>query len=137
MHLSLFTDLTLRTLVFLGVQQKQDPCQIVSSTRIAEFFGCSVHHLSKVLQTMRTEGWIRAHRGKEGGFTLDRPAGEYNIGEIARKLENQGDIFGKGHIACPHVAGCPLNREFLAAREKFFVHLDQFTLEYFVDNFPR
>ena len=67
--------LALHAMGFLALK-KDTP---VSNGEIAENFGVSENHLSKVLQRLGKAGLVRSSRGPRGGYLLNRPAEEINL----------------------------------------------------------
>jgi Rrf2 family transcriptional regulator, iron-sulfur cluster assembly transcription factor len=48
--------------------------------------GVSAAYTAKLLRVLRKGGFVTAARGKEGGYTLARPAGEIVIGDVMNAL---------------------------------------------------
>ncbi len=48
--------------------------------------GVSPAYTAKLLRVLRKGGFVKAARGKEGGYTLARPAGEIVIGDVMNAL---------------------------------------------------
>jgi Rrf2 family nitric oxide-sensitive transcriptional repressor len=82
-RLNLSTDYALRTLLYLGAR----PDQQVSSREVAEFYGISGDHLSKVVQHLSHAGYVRTGRGRSGGLQLGKPATEITVGKIVELFE--------------------------------------------------
>jgi len=53
---------------------------------IAGAEGVSQAYAAKILRALRKGGFAKAARGKEGGYTLARPAGEIVIGDVMDAL---------------------------------------------------
>ena len=124
MQLTLYTDYTLRVLVYLSLQ----PTKTVTISEIASFYAISRNHLVKVVHNLATLGYIHTTRGKGGGLRLAVDASQITIGEIVRKVEPNFDIvecFNAQHNKCVIEPLCALktalrqaNREFLAALDR-------------------
>ncbi|MBM4077197.1 MAG: Rrf2 family transcriptional regulator [Planctomycetes bacterium] len=82
MKLSLQTDYSLRTLMFLAMKPDR---QTVSG--IASFFQISEAHVGKVVHRLSKLGYVRSIRGIGGGLELVVPPEEISIGEIIRAIE--------------------------------------------------
>lgn len=54
--------------------------EIARGERIAE------PNTAKLLRLLRKSGFITAHRGQTGGYSLSRPAAELNLGEVLAAL---------------------------------------------------
>ena len=59
--------------------------------------GVSPAYCAKILRTLRKGGFVKAARGKEGGYTLARPAEQIVIGDVMDLLG--GRIFESGFCA--------------------------------------
>lgn len=84
MQLTLQTDFSLRTLIYLGLQPAG---QLSTVTEVAEAFHIPRNHLVKIAHRLGKEGFIDTVRGKNGGIRLARPTAEINIGELVRCIE--------------------------------------------------
>jgi Rrf2 family nitric oxide-sensitive transcriptional repressor len=82
MRLSLQTDYSLRTLMFLAVRSKR---QTVAA--VADFFQISQTHIGKVVNHLARLGYVRSIRGIGGGLELARSPDEITIGEVVRAVE--------------------------------------------------
>ena len=109
MHLTSFSDYTLRTLMYLALR----PDTLCTIDEIAVAYGISINHLSKVVHQSAQAGDIQTLRGQGGGLRLARRPETINIGAVLRRTELDREIapcFGAG-TACVHpaslrTAGC-------------------------------
>jgi len=134
MQLTLYTDYSLRVLVYLGL--KTDV--LVTISEIAENYGISRNHLVKVVHNLSSEGFIDALRGKGGGLRLARPAAKINIGDVVRHTEpnfNLVECFDKVDPGgCPITAMCRLKGGLRDAFRAFMAVLDEITLADVLEN---
>lgn len=100
MHLTRFTDLSLRVLIYLTHNERKG---LVTVTELAERFKWSRNHMVKVVHFMSTKNWVQTHRGRFGGLTLKMHPSEYKIGDIVQILEEQGEL-----IDCFEPTNAPL-----------------------------
>ncbi|MEO9781947.1 MAG: Rrf2 family transcriptional regulator [Sedimentitalea sp.] len=126
MRLTSFTDYGLRILMRLA----SDPDQVFSTTELAEEFGVSRHHLTKIMQKLAKVGIVQTRRGGGGGAILVRPPADLGLGEIVRILEE-----GKVLVECFETGGdcnldgrCGLKSRLRLAETVFLASLDRSTL---------
>jgi Rrf2 family nitric oxide-sensitive transcriptional repressor len=121
MRLSLQTDYSLRTLMYLATRPER---QTVAA--VADFFQISQTHIGKVVHHLARRGYIRSIRGIGGGLELARSPDEITIGEIVRAVE------GKVHLlecidmddVCVIQKHCKLRTVFDRAERIQFDYLD-------------
>ena len=133
MQLTLYTDYSLRVLMYLGLK----PQRIATITEIAESYGISRNHLVKVVHNLATQGFVTTTRGRGGGMTLARPPRKINIGDVVRHTEVNFDLvecFDKVNNTCPIAPACILKGALYEARKAFMAVLDRYTLEDVVEN---
>ena len=127
MHLTRWTDLSLRVLIYLTHNERKG---LVTVTELAERFKWSRNHMVKVVHFMSTKNWVQTHRGRFGGLTLKMHPSEYKIGDIVQILEEQGEL-----IDCfePHECAlakcCKLRSLLNEATRDFYSRLNTATLE--------
>ena len=83
MQLTQQTDYALRILMYAAAH----PERLVNITEIAELYGISRSHLTKIVANLASSQYLESIRGNKGGIRLNKPASEINIGEIIRRFE--------------------------------------------------
>ncbi|MDE3165284.1 MAG: Rrf2 family transcriptional regulator [Acidobacteriota bacterium] len=83
MKLSANEEYGLRCLVRLGYAGESGSITI---PEMSQAEGVSHASAAKILRALRKGGFVKAARGKEGGYTLARPAGEIVIGDVMECL---------------------------------------------------
>ncbi len=74
----------IRCLVRIGYAGERDASLTIPEISQAE--GVSAAYAAKILRVLRKGGFVKAARGKEGGYTLARPAGQIVIGDVIDAL---------------------------------------------------
>jgi len=136
MQLTLFSDYTLRTLIYLG----SHPGQTVPAAQIAEAFGASSDHLTKAAKWLSQRGLVTGVRGKAGGLLLSCNPAELRVGKLLRQTEPSVDLlecFNRASNTCPIAPACKLKQALFEAREAFFAVLDQYTVADLIENRPQ
>ena len=127
MQLTLFSDYSLRLLMYLGLKPKQ----IIPIGEISEAFGVSRHYMLKVMNELVQLGYIEAVRGRGGGVYLAKRPADVKLGKLIRRTEPEGgvlDCIDNKHADCPIVPACRLRKVFTEAQHEFYRVLDQYTL---------
>lgn len=127
MHITRYTDYSLRVLIYLAVNN-DGLCTIAD---IAKSYDISKNHLMKIVQDLNAKGYLLAIRGKNGGIRLNTEPGNINIGKLVREFENESKLvecFGNNN-QCVITPTCQLKLIFAKAMESFFSTLDEYTLE--------
>ncbi len=127
MQLTLYTDYSLRVLIYLGIRPEQQ----ATIGEIAESYNISRNHLVKVVHNLANLGYIKTLRGRGGGMVLALPPEEINVGEVVRRTEpnfNLVECFDKESNTCPISSCCALIMGLKVARKAFLEVLDGFTL---------
>ncbi len=83
MHLSRFTDYSLRILIYLGLQQDR----LVTIRCISESYGVSRNHLMKVVSLLTRMGYLKTRPGPGGGIQLAQPPVQINLANVIRNTE--------------------------------------------------
>lgn len=128
MQLTLFTDYSLRMLVYLGLR---GPGEVVAVQEISDAYGISRHYLLKVAQELARNGWIDATRGRSGGISLTADLRAITLGEVVRSTEPHVGVLDCIHRAdsdCVIHAPCRLRGILSEAQREFDRVLDRYTV---------
>jgi Rrf2 family transcriptional regulator, nitric oxide-sensitive transcriptional repressor len=128
MQLTLFTDYSLRVLIFLGVH----PDRLCTISEIAEAYRISGNPLMKVVNRLSSGGYIETVRGKGGGIRLSRPPKMINLGDVVRYTEDRFDVvesFNEERQDCPLLPAYTLRSVLADAHRNFIATLDRHTLQ--------
>lgn len=132
MRLTLHTDYSLRVLIYLARQEQ--PSTIAA---IAQFYGISHHHLTKVVQRLSAIGYVESSRGRGGGLWLAQNPAVINIGDVVRLTER--DLGIVECMSSDSVSGCRLESSCILkgvlgkALAAFLAELDKYNLADLVD----
>ncbi len=127
MQLTLYTDYSLRVLIYLGA----NPERLVTIGEIATSYGISRNHLVKVVHNLATREFIRTTRGKGGGMQLRKAPGDINLGDLVRRTEGGFELvecLNQITNTCPIAAVCGLKGFVSEALDAFIGVLDKYTL---------
>ncbi|WP_078596632.1 Rrf2 family transcriptional regulator [Evansella clarkii] len=128
MQLTIYTDYTLRVLMYLGAKPEGSRSNI---KEIAEFYNISSNHLGKVVYEMGKLGLIETVRGRNGGITLAKDPADIIIGKVVRHTENPINLvecFDAEKNACRISSACRLKGILNEALNAYLKVLDSYTL---------
>ncbi len=118
----------IRAVTYLaGLQDQEVP---VSAAEIGKLEEIPPYYLAKVMQSLAHAGIVRSTRGRDGGFTLARPAGEIHVLEIIEAIEvtsHWKDQCVLGHSECHEEVHCALHDYWQKCRESLMFHLGEVT----------
>ncbi|MFB9869628.1 Rrf2 family transcriptional regulator [Vreelandella sulfidaeris] len=126
MHLTRFTDYSIRVLIFLAVKGEERS----TINEIAETFDISRNHLMKVVQELSQKNYVTAIRGKNGGLLLTRDPATIVLGKLVREMEHGMELVECFHSdnACIITPSCQLQSILGEALTAFLSVLDRYTL---------
>ncbi|KAF0116382.1 MAG: Rrf2 family transcriptional regulator nitric oxide-sensitive transcriptional repressor [Rhodospirillaceae bacterium] len=134
MRLTVYTDYSLRVLIYLGTRTSR----LATSREIAEYHGISNNHLLKVVHRLGALEYIETVRGKNGGIRLARALHEIVIGSVIREMEYDMALVqckGAGAVPCRIEETCSLHPILDEALAAFLAVLDRHTLGDLVSSF--
>lgn len=127
MRLTSFTDFGLRALMRLALAEDQ----VFSTADLADEFGLSRNHLTKIITTLAQAGIVNTRRGAGGGVMLARPPSQIGLGEAVRILEaGQAlvECFAASGGGCTITGRCRLKARLRSAQAAFLADLERSTL---------
>jgi Rrf2 family nitric oxide-sensitive transcriptional repressor len=127
MRLTSFTDYGFRMLMRLA----SEPGRAFSTAELADEFGLSRNHLSKIMQKLAANDIVESRRGGGGGAVLAQPADQIRLGAVIRLLEEGQPLvecLSANGGACTIDGQCRLKVRLRAAEAAFLADLDRSTL---------
>lgn len=134
MRLTLYTDYSLRVLIFLAAKPKGERSTV---TEISESFRISKNHLTKVVHELGKAGFIETVRGRGGGIQLKVSPNLINVGNVVRQTEDDFQLvecFNRESNQCVLAPACQLKGVLQEALHAYLAVLDRYTIEDFVQN---
>ena len=122
------TNIAIRVLMYCAANNDR----LVTKSEVAERCNASENHLAQVVNQLGQLGYLKTHRGRNGGLELGRAAADIRIGEVFRAMEAPvplAECFADVDNTCPLVDACRLRIALADAAEVFYAHLDEVTLD--------
>jgi Rrf2 family protein len=101
-----------RLALFAVFQLAAEPRRQLAAADIAESFGISVNHLSKVLRTLGRAGLVEALRGAGGGYRFRGNPRRVTLLDVIELFEPVGATAGDQEPVWPSAEGRALRRVF-------------------------
>ncbi len=108
----------------------------VSLKSIAQRQNISVKYLEQIVTPLVRGGYLRANRGAQGGYQLNRPLDEYTVGMILRTIEGSlapVACIEEGAEACERQSQCVTVEIYRKIDEAIDQVVDHFTLKDLVE----
>ncbi|MGN7760017.1 RrF2 family transcriptional regulator [Paenibacillus sp. 22594] len=128
MRLTMYTDFSLRILMYLGAKEQSELSTIQD---ISDAYHISKNHLMKVSHELGQAGYIEAVRGRGGGIRLAKRPELINIGEVVRRMEDDFHLvecFNPAGNSCPITPVCGLKGVLGRALSAYLQVLSEYTL---------
>lgn len=125
MQLTMQTDYSLRTLMYLGTIPGRATIE-----NVAQLFGISVHHVAKVVNLLARRGYVRSIRGIGGGIELALRPDEIRLGAVVAASEGTTHLLecvGKDDV-CVIQSFCKLKGVLAEAERRQLDYLNSVTL---------
>ncbi len=129
MRLTMYTDFSLRVLIYLGTKE---PEKLTTIQEISDAYDISKNHLTKVTFELGKAGFIQTVRGRGGGIRLADLPQNINVGTVIRQMEDDFHLvecFNSATNRCPISSICGLRGALGKALNAYLSVLDEYTLE--------
>ncbi|MHC8563470.1 RrF2 family transcriptional regulator [Streptomyces albidoflavus] len=92
MRLTRFTDLALRVLMRLAVENPTATADLPTTREVAAGMRIPYTHTAKAVARLQHLGLVEARRGRGGGLALTTAGRSASVGALVRELEGTGDV---------------------------------------------
>lgn len=134
MRLTMYTDYSLRVLIFLASKQ---PSELSTIQEISDAYQISKNHLTKIVHGLGKLEMIETIRGRGGGIRLCVEPSDINVGKLVRKTEDDFHLvecFDPNKNMCVLSEACHLRGVLYEALQAYFAVLDRYTIADFLHN---
>lgn len=136
MRLSTKGRYALEALVMLSVKSQDD--KNVSLTEISEETSLSHRYLDQLFRELKTDEIVISKKGKNGGYHLNRSAGEITVGEIFRSVEGSlSPVKCIDREYCDMIDSCITRDLWIDVYDEINSVIDNITLQSLVDDYKR
>ena len=127
MFLSRTSEYALQALVHLAVQPTGRP---VLNRDVARHLGVPAPYLTKVLKSLVQRGLVQSHKGRGGGYALQRAALDVSIREVVELVEGPAVFQGclLGLKVCADATACPVHHAWSPLKAGLLGLLDRRTV---------
>jgi Rrf2 family nitric oxide-sensitive transcriptional repressor len=129
MRLTLYTDYTLRVMIYLTLRYEDGG--VATIAEMAEAYDISRNHLMKIVNELAQSGFIETTRGRAGGARLARAPNRISVGAVVRMAEKDFAVVQCHDVAiepdCAVFQACNLKRGMSRALDAFMQELDKIT----------
>lgn len=127
MRLTNFSDYALRVLMYAAAQRER----LITIEETAQIYDISRNHLMKVVNVLTRAGYLKAVRGRAGGFTLAKRPDRIRIGAVLRLTEPDFALVEcfSADNHCLIAPACRLRGVLREALAAFVAVLDRHTLD--------
>jgi Rrf2 family nitric oxide-sensitive transcriptional repressor len=129
MRLTVYTDYTLRVMIYLSL--KFESGKVATIAEMASAYDISRNHLMKIVNELSQSGFIETTRGRAGGARLARAPNRISVGEVVRMAEKDFAVVECHDVVvesdCAVYQACNLKRGMRRAVDAFMQELDTIT----------
>ena len=128
MRLTAYSDYSLRLLIYLGTQPLGLE-KLYNIKDIAEVYGISKNHLSKIVYDLGQLGILETVKGRSGGIRLAKNPEDINVGWLIRRTEGDMNIVECFvNDDCRITSVCRLKHILKEAFDSYLSVLDRYSL---------
>jgi len=131
MHLTVYTDYTLRVMMYLAVKYAEGG--VATIDEMAKAYRVSRSNLTKIVNELAQNGFIETTRGRSGGARLARLPSQISVGTLVRMAEKDFAIVechaAPSQVNCAIMPTCNLKNGLRRAVDAFLYELDKLTLD--------
>ncbi|HXS05574.1 MAG TPA: Rrf2 family transcriptional regulator [Rhizomicrobium sp.] len=127
MRLTFYSDYSLRLLMYAALK----PDALITIQEVADAYGISKNHLTKVAFDLGRAGFLETVRGRGGGLKLARKPEEIGLGDVLRVTEAHSvlvECFNPMTNSCAISGPCRLKGVLGRALKAYFTVLDEYTI---------
>jgi Rrf2 family nitric oxide-sensitive transcriptional repressor len=130
MRLTVYTDYTMRVLMYLAVKHPSGALATIDDMSTA--YGISRAHLMKIVNELASAGFVTTLRGRGGGVCLARAPAEISVGDVVRFSEKDFAVVACQDTSvdtdCAIYPACGLRHAMQRAVQAFLAELDAVSL---------
>ena len=126
------TEYAIRALIEISTRPEG---QHALAGELGETLGIPPHYLSKILQQLVRVRVLKSVRGRQGGFSLAKPARTIRLREIVEPFDDMKKYEEciLGQPVCSEAGACPLHEYWSEVRTRYLIELDSRTLQDLAD----
>lgn len=127
MQFTLYTDYSLRSLVFIALATEQSD-GLTTISEVSRSLNISNNHIVKVVHNLSKNGFLTTVRGSRGGIRLARSSAEINLADVVLSTENMSCLMHCSHDDCCFHRVCLFQSIMRNAAQAFIKELKKFNL---------
>lgn len=126
MQLNITTDYAVRVLIGLAQAQRR-----VSASELSERHNVPRTYISKIMVSLKEQGWLSVKGGARGGYMLAVPPGEITLKQVFAAMSDELVLCpcGAGDCAWSGADRCAMRRIYRQLQQRVDAMLDGVTLE--------
>ncbi|MBN1523145.1 MAG: Rrf2 family transcriptional regulator [Spirochaetales bacterium] len=137
MKISYKGDYAVKSLLFLASRYQEEGEQYFQLGEIAQKQDIPEKFLEQIFLLLRKAGYLKSHRGMNGGFALNRPPENIHLGDIVRLIDGPiapiACVSTEAYQHCDFESKCVLKPLWAEVREAISSVVDHITFRDLVD----